>query len=149
MTRYRGQTGEEILHQSTATTHPRQCDRKRTARSRPCPERRHKAAISHSHHVRLFRAADAGVLPRDGDALVISAKSRVRSVAVAEFQRLVFVEPDRTGRADARTGLARFRIGDAVQSNRSPEPEVSIQRHPRSRFPVVTQVSFKRPNRLF
>jgi len=86
-------------------------------------------------------------MPGDRDALIIPANPNVGAIAVTEFERLMLVQFERSGDSDARADLVGRWICDAVEAAGSPEPEISVQRDPGPRLPVVTQVTFEGANR--
>ena len=98
---------------------------------------------SNKQCIPLFGFPQPGVLPSNGDVLVVAAVPYVGSIAVAEFQRLVFADRNRDGAAEAGIRLPRERVLDAAHSCFSAEPEIPVERGPQPRLEAVAQVSFK------
>ena len=76
------------------------------------------------------RPADPGVLPGDGNTLVVSSESDVSAVVITDLYRLLGTQGERSCDPDAGAGLARRGIRYAAQAGNPSEPVISIQRTP-------------------
>lgn len=99
-------------------------------------------ALAHLLRVK-FRPAYPGVLPRDRDTLIVAAETYAGSVAVANFDGLMFDQRKRKRPSNARTYLSSGGVGNAVQAGSAAKPEIAVQRSPTVQLAkVVTQMAF-------
>src|SRR5579862_304367 len=88
-------------------------------------------------------SAEPGVLPCDGDVLIVATEADVGAIAIAKFQRLVLGDADGSGGADARVRLFGNRVFNAIDARDSSEPIIAVEGDPVARLEVVTQVAFE------
>jgi hypothetical protein len=81
--------------------------------------------------------------------LVVSTKSDIGAVVITDLHRLVFAQRNRHVNRDAGARLAPYWIRDASHAGNAAEPQISVQRAPEPWLHIVTQVAFKRSERLF
>ena len=93
--------------------------------------------------------AEPGVLPRDGETLIVSAKPDVGAIVITDLHRLVLAERDGSRDADAGARLTRSGIRHTTQAGNAAEPEISVQRKPEPWLYIVAQVAFKASDRAF
>ena len=83
---------------------------------------------------------DPGVLPGDGDVLIVASEADVGAVAIGELEGLVLADGKCDGRSDAGVFLFGERVLRAVQDGGAAEPEIAIGRGPQAGPEVVTKV---------
>src|SRR5258708_871562 len=85
-----------------------------------------------------------GMLPSNGNVLVVPAKTSVSPNAVAQFDRIMFAYRKRSGSSETRTCLLCRGILHSVQGGCAANPEVAVQRDPEpSPGKVTAQVAFE------
>jgi hypothetical protein len=72
-------------------------------------------------------SAEPGVLPADGDIVVVSAKSYVVTDVVTHLYRLVRTQGDRRCDANAGACLVSSGIRYATQAGNAAEPKIPVQ----------------------
>ncbi len=80
--------------------------------------------------------------------MVIPADAHNSSVAIAEFQRLMFVQRDRSSDAEARVGLERPHSDRSVSIDFPAIPIVGIEREPEPRLEVVAEMTLDSGERI-
>src|SRR6266404_7597764 len=97
----------------------------------------------------LVRSALPGVLPRHGQSGVVPAVPDVGAKVIAEFQGVMEAYRNRHGRSNARIPLRRVGVLNAIHAGPASDPEIPVERSPKPRFDVVTQMPFEGENRAF
>src|ERR1035438_844156 len=77
-------------------------------------------------------ASQPGILPGGRDVLVVATEPSVGAAAVAELQRLAFSNWNGKRASEARVELLGQRVFDTLYSCCPTDPDVSIERGPRS-----------------
>src|SRR3984957_16932548 len=87
--------------------------------------------------------ADPGILPRYRDVLIVPAEQKIDTVAITDFQGLMFAQP--VGACHSHTGarLQGFQVLNPVQARDSAKPEVTVEREPQLRLHIIAQVSLE------
>jgi hypothetical protein len=78
-----------------------------------------------------------------------SRRTDVGATAIAKFQGVMEAHRNRHARSDARIPLRCIGILDAIHADSPANPEIPVERSPKPRLDVVTQVPFKSENGAF
>ena len=91
----------------------------------------------------LIGSAQPGVLPANGDVLVVSPQPDESSIAVTELHRVVLAERNRDRPSDPGVRLIGTGGLSAIKNGIAAVPEIAIEGDPKAWLYIVAQVPFE------